>query len=68
VIVKLLWFHTDFPNEDRDIMKSVLDSPAWEFIDSNIDSSFALESRNMRYGLALDGVNTFKHNNTQHST
>jgi hypothetical protein len=68
VIAKLLQFHTDFPNEDTDVMKSVVDSPTWEFVDSNIDLSFILESRNMRFGLPLNGVNPFKHNNTQNST
>ena len=49
-------------------MKSIVDSPAWEHVDTNVDPSFALESRNMRFGLALDGVNPFKHNSAQHST
>ena len=60
MIVKLLQFHTDFPNEDMDVIKSVVDSPAWEFVDSNIDPSFTLESRNIRFGLILDGMNPFK--------
>jgi hypothetical protein len=67
-ISKLLRFHTDFPNADRDVMKSLADSPAWEFVNTHVDPSFALETRNLRFGFALDGVNPFKHNNTQHST
>jgi hypothetical protein len=49
-------------------MKSVADSPAWDHVDTHVDPSFRLDPRNMRFGLALDGVNPFKHNNTQHST
>jgi hypothetical protein len=43
-IAKLLRFHTDFPNHDRDVMKSIVDSPAWKPVDTNVDPSFALES------------------------
>jgi hypothetical protein len=68
-IATLLRWHSDFPNEEKNVvMKSVADSPAWEQVDSHIDPSFPEDSRNLRFGLALDGVNPFKHNNTQHST
>ena len=33
-----------------------------------MDPSFALEPRNLRLGLSLDGVNPFPHSNTIHST
>jgi hypothetical protein len=49
-------------------MKSVADSPAWRHVEEAIDPSFGTEKRNLRFGLALDGVNPFRHNNTQHST
>jgi hypothetical protein len=49
-------------------MRSVADSPAWQYVDEEIDPFFAHEKRNLRFGLALDGVNPFRHNNTQHST
>jgi hypothetical protein len=67
-ISKLLRHHIDYPNTDKDVMKSVVDSPAGEHMDSSVDPSFSLEPRNLRFGLALDGVNPFKYNNTQHST
>jgi hypothetical protein len=49
-------------------MKSIVDSPAWKLVDREIDQSFGLESRNLRFGMALDGVNPFLHTNTMHST
>jgi hypothetical protein len=49
-------------------MKSVADSPTWEHVGTHVDPSFLLESRNMRFGLTLDGINPFRHNNTQHNT
>jgi hypothetical protein len=68
-IANLLRWHTDFPNEEKStVMKSVADSPAWDHVDTHVDPTFKLDPRNMRFGLALDGVNPFKHNNTQHST
>jgi hypothetical protein len=68
-IATLLRWHSDNPNEEKStVMKSVVDSPAWAHVDSHVDPSFKLDPRNMRFGLALDGVNPFKHNNTQHST
>jgi hypothetical protein len=68
-IATLLRWHTDFSNfEKNTVMRSVADSPAWDHIDSHVDPTFKLEPRNMRFGLALDGINPFRHNNTQHST
>jgi hypothetical protein len=68
-IAELLQYHFDNPNLEKDeVMKSVANSLAWWHVDEQIDSSFAQERRNLRFGLALDGVNPFRHNNTQHST
>jgi hypothetical protein len=68
-IANLLRWHMDFPNPDRDtVMKSIADSLAWQHVDSHVDPLFKLDPRNMRFGLALDGMNSFRHNNTQHST
>ena len=67
-ISKLLKYHTDNLNKDRTIMKSVANSPAWKHVKTHVDPSFLLESRNMRFGLTLDGINSFCHNNTQHNT
>jgi hypothetical protein len=49
-------------------MKSVADSLAWKHVDTNVDSTFGLDGRNLRLGMALDGVNPFPHMNTTHST
>jgi hypothetical protein len=67
-ISKLLMCHPENPNSDPSVMKSVADNPAWAHIESDIDPSFGEEKRNMRFGLALDGISPFCHNNTQHST
>jgi hypothetical protein len=61
-------YHLDHPNTDRSVMKSVANSPAWAHVESDVDPFFGVEKRNMRFGLALDGINPFCHNNTQHST
>jgi hypothetical protein len=58
-ISKLLKYHTDFPNRDMTVMKTVAHSPAWEHVGTVVDPSFVLENRNVRFGLALDGVNPF---------
>ena len=68
-ISKLLRYHQDHPNNDESVMKTVADSPAWKHITlDHVDPSFALEPRNLRVGLSLDGVNLFPHSNTTHST
>jgi hypothetical protein len=68
-VAKLLQYHSDHLNLERDeVKKSVVDNLAWRHIDEKIDPSFAQEKKNLRFGLALDGVNPFRHNNTQHST
>ena len=54
---------------DDGIMRSVVDSPAWKHIDTDVAfDNFGTESRNMRLALALDGVNPFKLSNTNWST
>ena len=68
-ISKLLRFHQNNPNTDETVMKLVVDSPTWKHITSEyVDPTFALEKRNLRFGLSLDGVNPFPHSNTTHST
>jgi hypothetical protein len=49
-------------------MRSVADSPAWDHIDREVDPQFATESRNLRMGLSLDGLNPFSMQRTSHST
>jgi hypothetical protein len=67
-ILKLLCFHSDNPNPNDGVMKSVIYSPAWKHIDSNVDESFGREPRNLRFRMALDGMNLFPHTNSIHST
>jgi hypothetical protein len=59
-------FHHNFLNTNKTIMNCVVDSLTWEYVESEVDPSFVLEKRNMHFGLALDGVNLFHHNNTQY--
>jgi hypothetical protein len=51
-----------------DEMKSVVDSPAWNHIDTDIDTEFAIERRHLRMGVSLDGVNPFSMQRSTHST
>jgi hypothetical protein len=67
-ISELLMYHTDFPNTNSTIMKSVADSSAWAHMESDVDPTFDEEKWKMRFSLALDGINPFHHNNSQHST
>ena len=67
-ISKLLKYHKDNPNKDRTVIKSVADSPSWEHVETHVNPSFLLENRNMRFSLALDGINPFCHNNMQPNT
>lgn len=67
-IAQMLRFHTENPNTDATVMKSIADSPAWKHVDNNIDPLFAEDGRNLRSGMSLDGVNPFTHNSTSHST
>jgi hypothetical protein len=67
-LVGMLTGYTKRVSEDG-IMRSVVDSPAWKHIDSDVAfDNFGVERRNMRLALALDGVNPFKLSNTNWST
>ena len=67
-IARMLTGHTKHVSDDN-IMRSVVDSPAWKHIDTDVAfDNFGAESRNLRLALALDGVNPFKLNNTNWST
>jgi len=59
-------WHESNPSVDGKV-RSVLDSEAWKE-DKNIDSTFFEESRNVKLGLALDGMNPFANKSTKHST
>ncbi|KAG6428069.1 hypothetical protein SASPL_112318 [Salvia splendens] len=78
---KLRWCTTDKDptGEKRKVAQKVLcrtkdgymrhpaDSPAWSTFDS-LHPDFAEESRNVRLGLASDGINPFKNMSVSHST
>jgi hypothetical protein len=49
-ILELLMCHTDYPNADSTIMKSVVDSPAW--VPWNLTLTLRLVRRNEIFGLA----------------
>ena len=48
-------------------VECVPDSKAWKHIES-LDGTFATEARNIRLGMALDGVNPFSNQSLSHST
>jgi len=67
-IAQMLTGYTKHVSEDG-VMRSVVDSPAWKHVDENaVFNDFSEEKRNMRFALALDGVNPFKLSNTNWST
>jgi hypothetical protein len=62
----MTWHHE---NKSTDgLVRHVADCKAWKHVDENIDPSFAVEPRNVRFALALDGVNPFGNNSTTWST
>jgi hypothetical protein len=66
-IAKLLWWASE--NKSRnDEMKSVVDSPAWDHIENEIDREFGIEKRHLQFALSLDGVNPFSMQKSTHST
>ena len=59
-------WHVDKKSKDK-VMRSVVDSKAWNHV-NNKWPKFAKEERNVRLGLALDGVNLFTNKSLSHST
>lgn len=49
-------------------MRCVADSQQWKFIDENFASEFASDDRNIRLGLATDGINPFSEKRSIWST
>ena len=64
-IAKHLRWHSSNHSEDGK-MRSVVDSEQWHFIQGRYPN-FATEARNIRMGLALDGVNPHSLQSTKHS-
>jgi hypothetical protein len=52
-ISKLMRFHSDNPNSDDTMMKSVADSPTWKHIDTIMEILFGRDARNLRLGWRL---------------
>jgi hypothetical protein len=67
-ISEFLKEHVENSKQDQAVIKFVADSPAWKFIDSDVDPTFREEGRNLRLGPSLNGLNPFPHCNTTHST
>ena len=65
-MAELMKRHVGGKSEDK-VMRSVVDSKAWDHV-NNMWPWFAKEERNVRLGLALDGVNPFKNQSLSHST
>jgi Transposase family tnp2 len=62
----MTWHHE---NKSTDgMVRHPADSKAWKHVDTTVDPTFAYEPRNVRLGLALDGVNPFGNNSTTWST
>lgn len=64
---ELMTWHHDNKSTDG-MVRHPADSKAWKHVDTNVDAEFAEEPRNVRFGLALDGVNPFGNNSTAWST
>jgi len=62
---KHLKWHSSNRSQDGK-MRSVVDSEQWRFIENNFPN-FSREARNIRMGLALDGVNPHSHQSSKHS-
>ena len=65
-IASLMRWHEKNPSTDGKL-RPPLDSPAWKHV-KNIDPSFFSTARNVKLGLALDGMNPFADKSTKHST
>lgn len=65
-LAKLNKWHTERKDCSGNV-ECVPDSKAWKHIDS-VYPGFALEERNIRLGLAVDGVNPFSNQSLSHST
>lgn len=65
-LAKLNKWHTERKDCSGKV-ECVPDSKAWKHVDS-LYPGFALEERNVRLGLALDGVNPFSNQSLSHST
>ena len=64
-LAKHMRWHSRNHSIDRK-MRSVVDSEQWKFIEDNYPS-FSNEERNVRMGLALDGVNPHSFQSSRHS-
>ena len=58
VLASFMTWHQHHRSED-DVMRGAVDSYQWRFVNSRWREEFAYEPRNLRLGLATDGVNPF---------
>jgi hypothetical protein len=65
-LVELMFWH-DANKRDDGMVRLIFDSKAWKHVD-NIWLRFATNPRNIRLGLALDGVHPYADLSTSHST
>ena len=65
-LAELMKWHVGGKRKDK-VMRSVVDSKAWNHV-NNRWPEFAKEERNVRLGLALDGVNPVRNQSLSHST
>lgn len=61
------WHASDQAKSPPGVMRYTHDSPAWKHIDTTWPD-FGEESRNLRFGLGMDGVNPYKLMKSKHST
>ena len=66
-IAKLMHWHSSEGESIDGMVKSVVDSSAWKHVNEKWPD-FAMEPRNVRLGLALDGMNPFADLSSRHST
>jgi len=59
------WHETNASTDGK--VRSALDNPAWKHV-QNIDASIFDSGRNVKFGLAVDGMNPFVDKSTKHST
>jgi hypothetical protein len=60
------WHASEEAKSPQHIMRYTHDSPAWKHVDRNWPQ-FAEEPRNIRFGLAMDGINPYKLMKTKYS-
>lgn len=63
----MTWHASEGARAPEDTMQYVHHTPAWKHVD-NLYPDFGAEPRNLRFGLAMDGINPYKLMKSKHST